>query len=246
MQVGFHILALVALAGTLIDMAPAADGQIVITQAKALGGNVTPGDQPGFPITIARPGSYVFGSNIQLTTNATGIEVTADNVAIDLNGFRLYGGGRNGAGINAPTVDNFTVRNGTISAFGYDGVFGRGSHWVVEDMRIVANGQVGLITGAYARIRNSIVASNRSGGLYCEDSCQIDNVIASANGTGTGIFISNGAILNSTVAGNGSHGIAGIAGVAFGQSHVFGNNNNGEQVQHVVAPLFPNVCYPNC
>ena len=34
------------------------DGVILIDQAHALAGSVTPGDGPGFPISITRPGSY--------------------------------------------------------------------------------------------------------------------------------------------------------------------------------------------
>ncbi len=37
----------------------AVDGQIAITQARAMAGGVTPGDAPGFPVTITQPGSYV-------------------------------------------------------------------------------------------------------------------------------------------------------------------------------------------
>ena len=36
----------------------AVDGVILIDQTKALAGNVTPGDTPGFPVTISLPGSY--------------------------------------------------------------------------------------------------------------------------------------------------------------------------------------------
>ena len=31
---------------------------VKITQAKAQNGNITPGDAPGFPVTISRSGSY--------------------------------------------------------------------------------------------------------------------------------------------------------------------------------------------
>jgi hypothetical protein len=37
--------------------ASAIDGQIPSTQAKALAGDVTPGDAPGFPVTLTRTGS---------------------------------------------------------------------------------------------------------------------------------------------------------------------------------------------
>jgi hypothetical protein len=45
-------------------LAFAADGEILITQTRALQGGITPGDAPGFPITLTQPGAYKFASNI--------------------------------------------------------------------------------------------------------------------------------------------------------------------------------------
>ena len=36
--------------------AMAADGVVLITHAKALAGNITPGDAPGYPITLSKTG----------------------------------------------------------------------------------------------------------------------------------------------------------------------------------------------
>lgn len=47
----------------------AAEGVIQINQARALAGGVTPGDEPGFPVTISQPGSYRLTGN--LTTAAS-------------------------------------------------------------------------------------------------------------------------------------------------------------------------------
>src|SRR5689334_9768577 len=70
----------------------AVDGVVLFNQASALAGNVTPGDAPGFPVTISVPGSYRLTGNIALTDlSANVIEITADNVTIDLNGFSLIG-----------------------------------------------------------------------------------------------------------------------------------------------------------
>jgi len=33
-------------------------GPIIINEAKAIAGGITPGDDPGFPITISKPGVY--------------------------------------------------------------------------------------------------------------------------------------------------------------------------------------------
>jgi hypothetical protein len=81
----------------ILPAAPAiaTDGQVVITQAKANAGNVTPGDAAGFPVTLSQPGSYVLASNLQAPANTAGIKVNSHDVTIDLNGFRMRGvGGR--------------------------------------------------------------------------------------------------------------------------------------------------------
>lgn len=73
----------------LPGMALAVDGQVLITQARAMAGGVTAGDAPGFPVTISEPGSYRLASNLIVPAGANGIEITANDVTIDLNGFSI-------------------------------------------------------------------------------------------------------------------------------------------------------------
>jgi len=47
---------LAAIPGSLF----AVDGVVLIDQSHALAGSITPGDAPGFPVTITQPGSYRF------------------------------------------------------------------------------------------------------------------------------------------------------------------------------------------
>jgi hypothetical protein len=37
---------------------------VLIDQNRALAGNVTPGDNPGFPVTLSLPGSYRLSGNL--------------------------------------------------------------------------------------------------------------------------------------------------------------------------------------
>lgn len=80
-----------ALLGTLALVTPAraVDGVVLIDQNRALAGNVTPGDRPGYPVTISQPGSYRLASNLTPPLYLSALEVTAPNVTIDLNGFSL-------------------------------------------------------------------------------------------------------------------------------------------------------------
>ena len=67
----------------------AVDGVILIDQNRALAGNVTPGDAPGFPITISQRGSYRLLGILSVPTNTNAIELTVSDVTIDLNGFSI-------------------------------------------------------------------------------------------------------------------------------------------------------------
>src|SRR5947207_5818225 len=70
----------------------AVDGVILIDQNRALAGGVTPGDAPGFPVTISVAGSYRLSGNLTVPdANTTAISITAKNVTIDLNGFSIIG-----------------------------------------------------------------------------------------------------------------------------------------------------------
>src|SRR5438045_1829085 len=74
------------------DLSRAADGVISIDQNAAMAGGVTPGDAPGFPITISQPGSYRLSSNLIVPNGlVNGIEIMVDDVVLDLNGFASMG-----------------------------------------------------------------------------------------------------------------------------------------------------------
>src|ERR1035438_128341 len=145
-----HFACFAALAAFLLPAAVfGVDGVILIDQNKALAGNVTPGDTPGFPVTISQPGSYRLDSNLTVPdVNTTAIVIAADNVTIDLNGFAILGnnvcafvsingsisfscipgggvGHSTGNGIMTAinqAHSNITIRNGTIQGMGAYGV----------------------------------------------------------------------------------------------------------------------------
>ena len=91
--IGSVVLVLAAvLSASLVIPARAADGRIEINQASAMLGGVTPGDAPGFPISITRPGSYVLTGNLVVTdTSLDGFDIRVGMVTLDLNGHELVG-----------------------------------------------------------------------------------------------------------------------------------------------------------
>jgi hypothetical protein len=107
--------------------AAAVDGVIEINQAAALAGGVTPGDAPGFPVSLNAPGSYRLTAGLVVPDGATtGIRIDSSEVAIDLNGFSITCAdpctGSTGFGIDSVLVPgNF----GAWSATGRSGGWAR-------------------------------------------------------------------------------------------------------------------------
>src|SRR4051794_7931986 len=99
----------------------AVDGVIEINEAAAQAGGVTPGDAPGYPVTISlnvitsKAGSVRLTGPLSLTNfvSADAIVVDSPNVSVDLNGFTIncFTGTCTGSGV-ASTQDNVTVLNG--------------------------------------------------------------------------------------------------------------------------------------
>jgi len=151
----------------------AVDGQVAITQAKAMAGGVTPGDAPGFPVSINLPGSYVLSSGLTVPdANTSAIEINESHVTVDLNGFAILGpadcsGGFPcvnegvGVGIVTPAVRfNITIRGGTIQGMGGDGVRLRGDSHVVEYLHVRSNGVDGILVIPSEDLGGSLVQHN--------------------------------------------------------------------------------------
>jgi len=127
----------------------AVDGVILIDQNRALAGNVTPGDAPGFPVTISQPGSYRLQGTLRVPVDTTAIEIASDDVTIDLNGFAMFGDSSGpyqtvGAIVDAGRRTRITIHNGSIAGFSAGIYLRTSSHVIVEHMNVY------LIVGFYA------------------------------------------------------------------------------------------------
>jgi hypothetical protein len=190
-----------AVAAALLSTTPsfASDGIRLITAASAQAGNVTPGDGPGYPVTITQPGSYRLAGNLVVSDPyVSAIEINADNVSLDLAGFVIqgpvlsYGSGHNmsfqpadarGAAVSVLNRRRFAVRNGTIVGFGL-GVdaaseHGSGSIGIVEDIHVTRVVLDGIRVGRSSRVlRNTVV---RAGGVGIIGAGRIaENVVTEA------------------------------------------------------------------
>ena len=124
-----------------------------------------------------------------METNLTGapadaIDIQANYVSIDLNGFAIIGTG-SGTGVNASGRPGIAIRNGSVTDF-----------------------LTGLNGGQSGVVQNVRAQGNKGDGIDCGSDCVISGNIASANG-GNGILVSgsDNLISDNTADGNKSAGI---------------------------------------
>jgi len=205
--------------------APAVDGVIEINQSRALAGGITAGDSPNYPIRLNTSGSYRLTSNLTAALNNSGIEVNADDVTIDLNGFTLTGGGgliADGIGIGGSK--NIEIRNGTIRAFTRSGIF---TNSATQFIRVIGVTSIGNVTaGIDLQGQGNII-----------DGCTVWN-----NGYGMRAF-EGSLVINSVARGNTLEGLILIGGSGYRSNVLTGNNGSDANAQVSGGfPLGPNVC----
>jgi hypothetical protein len=174
-----------------LALAAGAQAQVItIDQAKALAGNVTPDDAPGFPVTLSRPGSYRVMGNLTVADPAvSAFVITNPLVALDLNGFVISGPNRcnntnqpafmncthdalpesaRGHGVVVELTEQatgtITIQGGTILGFAGHGVFSRFGDRTPNVHRIVAtqNGMSGVKT-VTSLVASHLVRNGRDG-----------------------------------------------------------------------------------
>ena len=208
---GVFCLVIVAVISTA---AFAVDGIVLINQASVMAAG-------GFPYKITQSGSYKLSGNLTVPdANTSGINVLADNVTLDLNGFSIVGpitcsgtplacsSSGNGIGILS-SADNIAVRNGSIIGMGGHGILLTGSRSLVEDIRAKFNSSVGiwLVEGTVRR---------------CD---------SSQNGF-SGMQSVSGVLEGSTARGNGVYGLIGLHSTIIGNTSL--NNQIGLWTSHSV------------
>jgi parallel beta-helix repeat protein len=154
------------------------------------------------PFTITESGSYYVVSNLTMTvTGQHGINVTADDVTIDLCGFTLTGPGENSgdgigseSGYKSTRVFNGTIRNwkggyAVKSAFnssvsGVNAIENEAgiSAVLIENCQAIKNENSGIYGQLNSVIRNCKATENGYTGIYSGQANTIENCAASYNG----------------------------------------------------------------
>lgn len=208
---------------------PPADGVVYIDQNRAVAGSVTPGDVAGFPVTISQSGSYRLSGSLTVPDlNTTAIQITADFVTLDLNGFSIVGPAActtgtattcpapgTGIGVQAgsdqaPFPRGIRILNGSVRGMGLLGILLNGSGSFVERVTVDSNAGGGMsVAGA---VIQSAATQNGSFGVIAttvRDSTALQNF-------GDGIILGvNGGVATGNVSSlNGGYGIAVQLGTA--------------------------------
>jgi len=229
-------------------VAAAADGVVRIDQSRALAGGVTPGDAPGFPVTISQPGSYRLTGNLTVSDlNTTAIQISADFVTLDLNGFSIVGPAvcttrpitacpPSGAGTGIEAASQVStgqppagprgvrVLNGSVRGMGLFGILLRDAGSYVERITADGNAGTGILAGS---VFQSAATQNGSFGIIANtvrDSTSSQNV---GDGIILGVVGPSGGVASGNVSSqNGGFGIALQLGTATGNT-VFLNTSAG-------------------
>jgi hypothetical protein len=207
-------LAALLLAGAPVG-ALAVDGVVEINQARALAGGVTPGDGPGFPVSITQPGSYRLTGGLSGAEGQPVIWIAADDVTLDLGGFEIVGNGVD-PGIFANASDDVTVRGGTVRDVGWAAI-ALAVRGLVENVTVRNAAGDGITCDSGCRLRDLVVSSSGSWSVACGSGCDVlRSDIASALG---GILADSG----SRVEGN--RIAAAGSGISVGTSSIVERNS---------------------
>jgi hypothetical protein len=151
----------------------------------------TPGSSSSL-FVITQPGSYYLPANITVPTGKNGIEITASNVTVDLNGFTITGQTGSSIGIYASDRQSLRITNGSISGMGTYGIY-------LTSASIAPKQQ----TIDHVSVRNC-----GSDGIEFSDGMISDCQVTGNDGIGIFIYRTHSTIVERcTVSGNSSYGI---------------------------------------
>lgn len=166
---------------------------------------------------ISQSGSYYLTGNLDVPAGRNGIVVTTAGVTIDLNGYRITGqaGSLDGISASGASVANLTVKNGSVTTMGDDGIDAVvtrvrienvssstnsdagiivGSSAILSSVRAQTNGGLGIDVGSNATIESSVANDNSGLGMIADAGCVVRGC-AAINNTGTGIRVGRGSVV---------------------------------------------------
>jgi parallel beta-helix repeat protein len=155
---------------------------------------------PNYHFIINQPGSYYLTSNL-LVTKTNGIQINAEGVTLDLNGFEISRVTPSGYGIEIPFASyRATVRNGTVSKFA-SGILGSAPAGAFRDLAVTGCTNFGIKTGSGAVLESCRAALNSgTAGIDAGWGATLSNCTAMSNTVTYGINTTSGSTLTNCAA----------------------------------------------
>lgn len=211
-----------ALGAAWAGSAAASDGVLEINQICAVQTGCFAGDTAGFPVTISASGSYRLTSNLVVPNeNTDGIQVSTDDVGIDLNNFSILGpvvcsgtplacvpnaGTGSGVERTSSSLSGISVRNGSIRGMGNFGV-SLGLQSEVTNLRIRSNRVAGINVSNGSIVSGNTAHLNGDYGIVVGAGSIVSGNTAYRNRL-AGIYIDSGSTISGNTAyQNGADGI---------------------------------------
>ncbi|MES2956878.1 MAG: right-handed parallel beta-helix repeat-containing protein [Pseudomonadota bacterium] len=201
-------------------------GVVLIDQAKAESGGVTPGDVAGFPVTISQPGNYRLAGPLTVSdANVSAIVIASDNVTLDLNGYTLQGpvsctglGAQKscaplgvGDGIQAVGRSGIALHGGRVRGFAFGVQIGARN--AVEGVFVSHNSKHGISAAGDSRIHGNSVFNNGWSGIFAIGSLITNNTVTDNRVHGIATD-DGGLVLDNKLTLNGGWGLTGSSGFA--------------------------------
>jgi parallel beta-helix repeat protein len=185
-----------------------------IEPRRAMSPTSTPGDANSV-LRISASGSYYLMENLSVPAGFHGIEVIADNVTIDLNGFQIVGEAGSLTGIIGDgSPRSVVIRNGNIVGMGgaginmLDGIASDSVHNAVDRVAVSGCGGSGFLAGNNTTVRDSVFRDNGANGIFIGTSSLIERCVSNDNGL-TGVVATAGSVVaDCTADGNDAGGIS--------------------------------------
>lgn len=186
------------------------------------------------PFVISQPGSYVVVSNLTGAAGVDLIQIDADNVTLDLNGFSLRGpaGSLNGIRV-LNTHRNVSIVNGSIQSFGANGVdVLNASSVVLRGLNVSDCGAIGIQTNFNAVVSDCTLFGNVLGGMDAGNNCTIQQCAAVVN-FGPGFVVGFNSALSGCVSdSNNGDGFGTRSGCSITASIARANTNLGMRLEN--------------
>ncbi len=182
-MIRIHVLAVVALAGSVFAQGPLAPTAGPGPTFKTLTQIEPRIPISSVPVTLSVRGSYYLTTNLFGVAFSNGITLATDDITIDLNGFSLVGVPTSLDGISTVvTPENVTIKNGVVRGWGDRGVdLSNAEGALLVDVKVVENGDDGALLGNSCHIVGCHSRGNGDNGFNLGNAVVAENCVAIDN-----------------------------------------------------------------